>query len=63
MGFGTSITIALLAAMAVYAKDIATRLAGPGSHRAALVMGGLELTGAVIIMAFGLLLLGGALYS
>ncbi len=63
MGFGTAITIAVLAAMAVYAKGFATRLAGAGSHRAELVMGGLELTGAFIIMAFGLLLLGGALFG
>lgn len=61
MGFGTAITIAVLAIIAVYAKDFATRLAGVGSDRAAIVMGGLELTGAFFIMAFGLLLLGGAL--
>jgi hypothetical protein len=49
--------------MAIYAKTFATRLAGAGSDRAVLVMGGLEITGAFAIMTFGLLLLGGALFG
>jgi len=61
MGLGTALTIAALAVTAVYAKGLASRLAGAGSSRAALVMGCLEVTGAFVIMAFGLLLLAGAL--
>ena len=61
MGLGTALTIATLAATAVYAKGFASRMAGVGSDRASVVMAGLEITGALVISAFGLLLLAGAL--
>lgn len=61
MGLGTALTIAVLAVTAVYAKDLASRFAGVGSNRAAFVMTGLEISGALVISAFGLLLLAGAL--
>ncbi len=61
MGAGTALTIAVLAVTALYAKGFASRLAGAGSGRAALVMTSLEVAGALVITAFGLLLLAGAL--
>jgi ABC-type nickel/cobalt efflux system permease component RcnA len=61
MGVGTALTIATLAVTAVYAKGFATRLAGAGSNRAAILMNGVEIAGALFITAFGFLLLAGAL--
>ncbi len=61
MGLGTALTIATLAVIAVYAKGFATRMAGAGSNSAGMVLAGLEIAGALVITAFGLLLLAGAL--
>ena len=60
MAFGTAITVSLLATMAVTAKNAALRysgstmLSGPVSH-------GIEIGGALLIIAMGVMLLGGAL--
>ena len=61
MGIGTALTIAALAVIAVAARDLATRLAAGRPGRARLLLGGIEIAGALVITAFGLLLLGGAL--
>jgi len=61
MGVGTALTIATLAVIAVYAKGLASRLTGADSNRALVAMTVLEIGGALMITAFGLLLLAGAL--
>ncbi len=63
MGIGTALTIALLAVLAVSARDVATRLAAGRPGRTALLVGGIEVAGALAIAAFGLLLLGGSLFA
>lgn len=61
MALGTGLTIALLAAIAVSAKGLATRLARGDSRLAGRMVLALELAGALAVTGFGLLLLGGAL--
>ena len=59
MAAGTAITTGALAALAVFAKDIALRLGGGGQRGAAL--GRLaEFAAALLVLCFGLLLLTGA---
>ncbi|KAB0680019.1 nickel/cobalt transporter [Aureimonas leprariae] len=60
VSLGTAITVSLIAAFAVFAKGLAMRL-GRASGRGTLVMDVLEIAGASIVLAMGLLLLGGAL--
>jgi len=59
MGFGTAITVATIAVLAVSAKDLARRLSGGSEGGGALVMRGVEFAAAGLVLLFGLgLLLG-----
>jgi len=59
MGLGTAITVAVIATLAVWAKELARRLAarkaGPGS----LLLRGVEVGASLLVLAFGLALLAG----
>ncbi|WP_422378361.1 DUF1007 family protein [Roseibium sp.] len=57
MAVGTGITVSLLAALAVGAKDLAVRLFGEGSPMANLVHRTIEIVAALVIFLFGLILL------
>jgi nickel/cobalt exporter len=59
MGAGTAITVAAIAAIAVAAKAWAKRFADAGSGYGMLAMRGIEAGAAVVIIAFGTLLLTG----
>jgi nickel/cobalt exporter len=61
MSLGTAITVSILALLAVTAKDIAVRLAGPRSQAAKRITVGIELCGALFILLIGLALLGASL--
>ncbi len=56
MGLGTAITVSVLAAIAVYAKDVARRLAGGSGVFASALVWWAELAGAVIVFAFGVVM-------
>ena len=59
MGLGTAITVAIIAVMAVSAKDLARRLSAGREGGGALVMRGVEFAAAGLVLLFGLgLLLG-----
>ncbi|WP_306117588.1 MULTISPECIES: nickel/cobalt transporter [unclassified Roseitalea] len=60
MALGTAITVSLLATLAVSAKAVALRLSG-SSALSGPVSHGIEIAGALLIIAMGLALLGGAL--
>jgi nickel/cobalt transporter (NicO) family protein len=59
MGIGTAITVAIIATLAVGAKAWAKRVADSRSGYGTLAMRGLEAAAAVVIIAFGALLLTG----
>jgi nickel/cobalt exporter len=59
MGLGTAITVAAIASIAVSAKSWAARFAETQSGYGALAMRGIEVGAAVVIIAFGTLLLAG----
>jgi ABC-type nickel/cobalt efflux system permease component RcnA len=62
MALGTGLTVAALATLAVSAKDVALRLAGGVESRFAHVLvRTAEIGGALCVLLFGLLLLGGSL--
>ena len=61
MALGTGLTVAALAALAVSAKGLALRLAGTQSRFAAGLLRTIEVGGGVVVLLFGILLLGGAL--
>lgn len=63
MSLGTAITVSILAILAVTAKDIAVRFAGPGSTAAGRVATGFEIAGALFILLIGLSLLGASLQA
>jgi len=63
MALGTALTVAILAALAVGAKDIARRFAGGDDRRAGQVMLALEILAALFITALGLTLFAGSLYA
>lgn len=63
MSLGTAITVSLLAVLAVKAKDVAVRLAGPGSTKASRVTHGIEIAGALFVLLMGLGLLGASLQA
>jgi nickel/cobalt exporter len=63
MGLGTAITVALIATLAVAAKGWAKRLAESRSGYGMLAMRGIEAGAAVVIIAFGALLLSGYLVT
>ncbi|PRX09638.1 UNVERIFIED_ORG: ABC-type nickel/cobalt efflux system permease component RcnA [Martelella mediterranea] len=56
MAIGTAITVSALAIIAVSAKGLAVRLAGPGSGRAMAIGRTIEIGGAVLVMLMGLTL-------
>ena len=61
MSLGTAITVSILAILAVTAKGVAVRFAGPGSVAAGRVATGFEIAGALFILLIGLSLLGASL--
>lgn len=63
MGLGTAVTVALIAALAVSAKALARRLASARSGYGTLAMRGIEVAAALLITAFGALLLAGYMVS
>ncbi len=63
MALGTALTVAVLAALAVGAKDIARRLTAGDDARASQIMLTLEIVAALAITALGSVLFVGALYA
>jgi ABC-type uncharacterized transport system, permease component len=63
MSIGTAITVALLAILAVGAKDMALKLAGPGSRKAGWLGHAIEIGGALFVLLIGLSLLGASLQA
>jgi nickel/cobalt exporter len=63
MGLGTAITVAVIATIAVGARDLAGRFANTRSGYGMLALRGLETAAAFVILAFGSLLLIGYLTS
>jgi nickel/cobalt exporter len=63
MGLGTAITVAAIATIAVFAKAWAKRFADTQSGYGMLAMRGIEAGAAVVIIAFGVLLLTGYMVS
>jgi nickel/cobalt exporter len=61
MALGTAVTVALLAALAVGAKDLALRLSRGDDRRSGQVMVGLELAAALFVTALGSVLFVGSL--
>ena len=59
MGLGTAITVAAIATLAVAAKSWAKRFADARSGYGMLAMRGIEVAAAIVIVAFGGLLLTG----
>jgi nickel/cobalt exporter len=59
MGLGTAITVAAIATIAVFAKAWAKRVADTQSGYGMLAMRGIEVGAAVVVLAFGALLLTG----
>lgn len=57
MGVGTALTVAVLAGLAVLFKGWAERAAGKGGRWPGLLLGVVELLGALAVFAFGLILL------
>ena len=63
MGLGTAITVAAIATLAVAAKTAATRVAAHRPGYGTLALRGLEVGAALLVMAFGGLLLAGYMVS
>lgn len=63
MGLGTALTVTAIAAVAVYGKRLAVRLASRDTGRGAMLGLGIELGAALLVMAFGFALLTGYLES
>lgn len=63
MGLGTALTVTLIAAIAVYGKRLAVRLASRDDRRSRIFGLGIELGAALLVMAFGFALLTGYLES
>jgi nickel/cobalt exporter len=63
MSVGTALTVSLLAIFAVATKGTAMRLAGPGSMLATWVGNAIEILGALLVIATGVLLLGASLQT
>ncbi len=62
MALGTGVTVATLAALAVWAKDAALRIGGASGMSAGLHRG-IEIGGAALVLVLGLTLLSAALYQ
>ncbi|MCJ8521393.1 ABC-type nickel/cobalt efflux system permease component RcnA [Pseudorhizobium tarimense] len=63
MSLGTAITVSLLAILAVAAKDVALRFAGPSTATGRRVTSTFEIAGALFILLIGLSLLGASLQA
>ena len=63
MGIGTAITVAAIATLAVGAKAVAKRFAATRASYGTLMLRGVEVGAAVLIIAFGALLLTGTIAS
>jgi nickel/cobalt transporter (NicO) family protein len=63
MGLGTAIMVAVIATLAVAAKAVAKRLAAARAGYGSLVLRGIEVGAALVVTAFGVLLLVGFLAS
>ncbi len=61
MSLGTAITVAILATLAVTAKSTAVRLSGRGSSASVWIVNTIEISGAVLVILMGVLLLGASL--
>ena len=61
MGLGTAITVAAIATIAVGARGVAEKMAASRAGYGTLMMRGIEVGAAVLIVAFGALLLAGYL--
>jgi nickel/cobalt exporter len=61
MGAGVAITVTCIALLAVFGKSLAVRLTGAMGGRSELMLRAIEVFGALIVIAFGLLLLTGYL--
>jgi nickel/cobalt transporter (NicO) family protein len=59
MGLGTAITVAIIATLAVAARSVAAQIAGSRSGYGMLALRGIEVGAAVVVLAFGSLLLAG----
>jgi nickel/cobalt exporter len=59
MGLGTAITVAIIATIAVGAKSLAKRFAGSSPGYGMLALRGIEMLAALLVLAFGVLLLVG----
>ena len=62
MALGTGITVAALAALAVWAKDLAIGIGG-AAERTAIIHRSIEIAGAAFVFIIGLTLLSAALYN
>lgn len=60
MSIGTAITVSVLATLAVTAKDLAVRYASNGSS-AMRISNGIEISGALLVLVLGIILLGASL--
>jgi len=63
MSIGTAITVTILAMMAVGAKDLALRIAGPASRTGRRIGHAIEIGGALFVLLVGLSLLGASLQA
>ena len=63
MGIGTAITVAAIATLAVGAKTVAKRFAATRAGYGTLLLRGIEVGAAVVVIAFGVLLLTGTIAS
>jgi len=63
MGIGTAITVSIIATLAVMARGVAGRIAASKSGGGMLLLRGFEAAAAVLIVAFGVLLLTGYMVS
>jgi nickel/cobalt exporter len=63
MGLGTAITVAAIATLAVAAKGVAKRFAATRAGYGVLVLRGIEVCAALVVTAFGALLLSGFMAS
>jgi nickel/cobalt transporter (NicO) family protein len=63
MGLGTAITVAAIATIAVGARTAAKRVAATRSGYGTLALRGVEVGAALVVMAFGILLLAGYVAS
>lgn len=61
MAIGTAITVSALAALAVGSRELATRLAGPGSRWAERIELGVALVGATLVLLMGVVFFVGSL--